>query len=49
MSANILRQAGYTVGLYTSPYIFKFHERMQVNGESISDQELAEITAPASA
>ena len=37
MSANILRQAGYTVGLYTSPYIFKFHERMQVNGESISD------------
>ena len=44
MSANILRQAGYTVGLYTSPYIFKFHERMQVNGESISDQELAEIT-----
>lgn len=44
MTANILRQAGYTVGLYTSPYIFKFHERMQVNGESISDEELAEIT-----
>lgn len=44
MTANILRKAGFTVGLYTSPYIFKFHERMQVNGESISDQELAEIT-----
>lgn len=44
MSANILRKAGYHVGLYTSPYIFKFHERMQVDGESISDEELAEIT-----
>ena len=43
MSANILRKAGYTVGLYTSPYIFKFHERMQVNGECISDEELIEI------
>lgn len=44
MTASILRRAGFTVGLYTSPYIFKFHERMQVNGENISDEELAEIT-----
>ena len=44
MSANILQKAGYTVGLYTSPYIFRFHERMQVNGECISDEELIEIT-----
>lgn len=43
MSANILRKAGYTVGLYTSPYIFKFHERMQVNGECITDEELIDI------
>ena len=43
MSANILRKAGYTVGLYTSPYIFRFHERMQVNGECITDEELIEI------
>lgn len=43
MSANILRKAGYTVGLYTSPYIFRFHERMQVNGECISDEELVDI------
>lgn len=43
LSANILRKAGYTVGLYTSPYIFKFHERMQVNGECITDEELIEI------
>lgn len=44
MSASILQKAGYTVGLYTSPYIFKFHERMQVNGQCISDEELAELT-----
>ena len=40
MSASILRQAGYNVGLYTSPYIFRFNERMQVNGECISDEEV---------
>lgn len=45
MSANILQKAGYTVGLYTSPYIFRFHERMQVNGACIGDEELIEICA----
>ena len=45
MTASILRQAGYTVGLYTSPYIYRFNERMQINGEQIPDEELAEITA----
>jgi dihydrofolate synthase/folylpolyglutamate synthase len=45
MTANILRKAGYVTGLYTSPYIFKFHERMQVNGECITDEELIDITA----
>lgn len=44
MTASILRKAGYRTGLYTSPYIFRFHERMQVNGQCISDEELAEIT-----
>ena len=44
MSANILRKAGYRVGLYTSPYIYRFNERMQIDGEPISDEELAEIT-----
>ncbi len=43
MSASILQQAGYKVGLYTSPYIFRFHERMQINGECISDEELVEL------
>ena len=45
MTANILQKAGYRVGLYTSPYIYRFNERMQVNGEPISDRELVEITA----
>lgn len=44
MTASILRKAGYTTGLYTSPYIIRFHERMQVNGAEISDEELGEIT-----
>ena len=44
MTASILRKAGYRTGLYTSPYIYTFHERMQVDGEMITDEELAEIT-----
>ena len=44
MTASILRKAGYCTGLYTSPYIYQFGERMQVNGEMISDRELVEIT-----
>ncbi len=44
MTANILEKAGYTVGLYTSPYIFTFNERMRVNGENISDDELVSVT-----
>ncbi|MGM9553343.1 MAG: bifunctional folylpolyglutamate synthase/dihydrofolate synthase [Faecousia sp.] len=44
MLASIFRAAGYQTGLYTSPYITCFNERMQVNGEMISDEELAEIT-----
>ena len=44
MTASILRKAGYRTGLYTSPYIYRFHERMQINGEQISDEDLVEIT-----
>ena len=44
MTASILRKAGYRTGLYTSPYIYTFHERMQVDGEMISDEELVAIT-----
>ena len=44
MLASMLRRAGYRTGLYTSPYIVRFNERMQVNGEEISDQLLCELT-----
>ena len=44
MLSAILRKAGYRTGLYTSPYINRFHERMQVNGEPITDDELCHIT-----
>ena len=42
--SSVLQSAGYKTGLYTSPYISRFNERMQVNGEPVSDEELAEIT-----
>ena len=45
MTASILQAAGYKVGLYTSPYIYRFNERMSVNGNDIPDDTLAEITA----
>lgn len=44
MTASVLRAAGYRTGLYTSPYITCFNERMQIDGEMIADDELAEIT-----
>lgn len=44
MLASVFQAAGYRTGLYTSPYISCFNERMQVDGEMISDAELAEIT-----
>lgn len=45
MTASVLQHAGYKVGLFTSPYIKTFNERMQINGEMIGEQELADLTA----
>jgi dihydrofolate synthase/folylpolyglutamate synthase len=45
MLSGVLRAAGYRVGLFTSPYIRRFHERIQANGAQIDDEELASITA----
>lgn len=42
--AAVLKEAGYRVGLYTSPYVTRFNERMQVDGEHISDDELIRLT-----
>jgi dihydrofolate synthase/folylpolyglutamate synthase len=41
----VLRAAGYKTGLYTSPYIKEFGERMRVGGENIPKDTLAEITS----
>ena len=44
MLASVLGKAGLRVGLYTSPFIVRFNERMQIDGGQIPDGELAEIT-----
>ncbi len=44
MLSSVLTEAGYRVGLFTSPYIVEFNERMRVNGENIPNDELAKIT-----
>lgn len=43
MIASCLRHSGYRVGLYTSPYINRFNERIQVNGLPISDAALERV------
>ena len=45
MTASILKAAGYKTGLYTSPYLYRFNERMQINGRQIEDDALAEIVS----
>lgn len=44
MLDSILRKAGYRTGLYTSPYIQDFCERMRVDGKNIPGEALAAIT-----
>lgn len=43
MVSSILTQAGLRTGLYTSPHLWTFHERFQVNGVPISDELLGEL------
>ena len=45
MLDSVLRHASYKVGLFTSPYIKEFNERIRVSGENIPNDALAEITA----
>ena len=42
MLSSILEQAGHRVGLFISPYIVDFRERIQINNRMISKEELAE-------
>lgn len=41
--SNILKEEGYNVGLYTSPYLETFTERIRVNGENIPKEDVARI------
>lgn len=43
--AEILHQGGYSTGRYTSPHLHSFTERIQINGEPISEAQVAELTA----
>ena len=43
MIESILRAAGYHTGLFISPYVYCFNERIQVDGQEIGDEELAEL------
>ncbi|MBI5887969.1 MAG: bifunctional folylpolyglutamate synthase/dihydrofolate synthase [Deltaproteobacteria bacterium] len=45
MLASILTEAGYSAGLYTSPHLVRFNERIRINGADISDKDLARIAA----
>ena len=43
MLDSILREAGYKVGLYTSPHIFEYTERIKINGIEIPKQDFADL------
>ena len=43
MTDAMLRAEGYKVGLFTSPYILEFGERMRIDGKNISDSELCAL------
>lgn len=48
MVTKILSTAGYKVGMYTSPYIEDFEERIQISGENIRKQDLCEVVTKVS-
>jgi dihydrofolate synthase/folylpolyglutamate synthase len=41
--ASILQKEGYRVGLYTSPHLNRFTERIKVNGKEIEEEEVGEL------
>ncbi len=43
MIASVLQEAGYRVGLYTSPHLKDFRERIRINGEKVSEQYVTEF------
>ena len=45
MLASVLQHAGYRVGLFTSPHLRDFRERMRVNGKMITEREVVDFVA----
>lgn len=43
MLASVLQEAGYKVGLYTSPHLKDFRERIKINGELISEYDVVDF------
>ena len=43
LCASALKAAGYKVGLYTSPHLWDYVERIRINGEPISHAQLVEL------
>lgn len=43
--ASVLQQAGYRTGLYTSPHLYDFRERIKIDGEMITHQEVVDFVA----
>ena len=43
--ASVLMQAGYKVGLYTSPHLVDFRERIRINGQKIPEQQVTDFVA----
>ena len=47
MLASVFQQAGYKTGLYTSPHLKDFRERVKINGEMISKEKVVDFVAKA--
>ena len=43
---EVLRALGYTAGIFTSPYVGDFRERIEANGEAITEEKLEEVAGP---
>ena len=43
MITSMLKEAGYKVGMYTSPFLEEFEERIQINGNNIPKEKLAQL------
>ena len=43
MIASVMKQSGYKTGMFVSPFIINFRERIQINGEFISQEDVASL------